>query len=913
MADEHAKQSNDGLPRSFDIGTKATVGNEDLSLYDLVTCGGEEVHMGGFTKTGYFSGDGGLTARWPQPGDAYYHGRPPKIEAIPGGVRVENARDLKLGQRVQHAGDEWTIIGYHDNGEYGIRSVKHANWLAVVPRRVLTPLDTESVVDDGRAPLKYEQRVLSGNREYVVADKHILGHEYTLRSVAEPHEYVVRNRDQIRTTMPAADDVVEPKPEVSFEGEVRFDQLQLWSFKGEAWWPVAYDGSTREVTLKHRHDAVTIEVHRDQLVREGKVIGLAEKAERDFHPLQNGQPRPMTGEELERFTRLAPNQLVLWRPTGSVTRPTWKVVGHDGRGNYSLLRVDDPDDIQECVPRRDIEPFVDDEEGRLDLKPAPAESKTPAAESKTPAPAESFYEARRRAMDEEHERAKAERTAAPTTGRVDLGEVWKLDGEEWIVTVRHPATNEFTLMNRRDSRSRDVHRDWLVKYGNLMHQFDIMETGRVTEAVDLLSGGKGEPAPKKRELVHDALGITPEHAAKMRAEHGDGNPVGAPGKWGKRWSDSPQSKEDKEAINHPSHYTHGKFEAIDVIEDWQLNFNLGNAVKYICRAGHKGDLLENLKKSAWYLNREIHTVQKAIEHYRGWDEDHVSDVGEQPPINCGTFCEPPPMLERPYRLTANTGYFDGEKLWTLKDFGLDFMKKAEVEPEALQQLIDLKQGRRKVPPQKSERQHIHDFYVDRAEKHERDTNGRWENKADPDVYEQRLSAEKRWHECECEYCNAACDVDRDPELVWHTQAKCECYEAVQRARASVEAYEKKVAADQALEAAQARVAHAFPEGDSAPRSPSGKIGTMSSPTTPGGHVSSKNYKDGVLIIDDVMEDTKMTPERSAKLREWCAKQDYTKVGGTVDGQALKELIAEFERNPEVLDKLRSIMRDQEQG
>ena len=37
----------------------------------------------------------------------------------------------------------------------------------------------------------------------------------------------------------------------------------------------------------------------------------------------------------------------------------------------------------------------------------------------------------------------------------------------------------------------------------------------------------------------------------------------------------------KEMINHPQHYNMGKYEAIDVIEDWQLNFNLGNTVKYI--------------------------------------------------------------------------------------------------------------------------------------------------------------------------------------------------------------------------------------------------------------------------------------------------------------------------------------------
>lgn len=61
-----------------------------------------------------------------------------------------------------------------------------------------------------------------------------------------------------------------------------------------------------------------------------------------------------------------------------------------------------------------------------------------------------------------------------------------------------------------------------------------------------------------------------------------------------------------EAVNHPAHYAEGrKYEPIDVIEDWELGFCLGNTVKYISRAGRKVDAVEDLKKAAWYLNREI--------------------------------------------------------------------------------------------------------------------------------------------------------------------------------------------------------------------------------------------------------------------------------------------------------------------
>lgn len=60
-------------------------------------------------------------------------------------------------------------------------------------------------------------------------------------------------------------------------------------------------------------------------------------------------------------------------------------------------------------------------------------------------------------------------------------------------------------------------------------------------------------------------------------------------------------------VNHPEHYTHGGFEVIDFIEAKDLNYRLGNVVKYISRADKKvgGDPLRDLEKAAFYLNREI--------------------------------------------------------------------------------------------------------------------------------------------------------------------------------------------------------------------------------------------------------------------------------------------------------------------
>lgn len=65
-----------------------------------------------------------------------------------------------------------------------------------------------------------------------------------------------------------------------------------------------------------------------------------------------------------------------------------------------------------------------------------------------------------------------------------------------------------------------------------------------------------------------------------------------------------------EAVDHPQHYSKGGIEAIDVIEAFDLNFRLGNVVKYILRAGRKGDRIEDLKKAMWYLNREIEKESK---------------------------------------------------------------------------------------------------------------------------------------------------------------------------------------------------------------------------------------------------------------------------------------------------------------
>jgi hypothetical protein len=58
-------------------------------------------------------------------------------------------------------------------------------------------------------------------------------------------------------------------------------------------------------------------------------------------------------------------------------------------------------------------------------------------------------------------------------------------------------------------------------------------------------------------------------------------------------------------VNHPSHYKKGGIETIDFIEAKDLSYHLGNVVKYITRADHKGNRKEDLLKAQWYLNRAI--------------------------------------------------------------------------------------------------------------------------------------------------------------------------------------------------------------------------------------------------------------------------------------------------------------------
>lgn len=68
-----------------------------------------------------------------------------------------------------------------------------------------------------------------------------------------------------------------------------------------------------------------------------------------------------------------------------------------------------------------------------------------------------------------------------------------------------------------------------------------------------------------------------------------------------------------DVVNHPPHYkSDSGIESIDVIEAFELNFRLGNTIKYVLRHAKKGNPLEDLKKARWYLDREIEKLESKM-------------------------------------------------------------------------------------------------------------------------------------------------------------------------------------------------------------------------------------------------------------------------------------------------------------
>jgi|10_taG_2_1085330.scaffolds.fasta_scaffold62157_2 hypothetical protein len=66
-----------------------------------------------------------------------------------------------------------------------------------------------------------------------------------------------------------------------------------------------------------------------------------------------------------------------------------------------------------------------------------------------------------------------------------------------------------------------------------------------------------------------------------------------------------KKKEPGSMVDHPAHYNTGKCEVIDVLEDWDMGFHCGNAIKYISRHKHKMNPAQDIEKAIWYLQRYL--------------------------------------------------------------------------------------------------------------------------------------------------------------------------------------------------------------------------------------------------------------------------------------------------------------------
>ena len=111
------------------------------------------------------------------------------------------------------------------------------------------------------------------------------------------------------------------------------------------------------------------------------------------------------------------------------------------------------------------------------------------------------------------------------------------------------------------------------------------------KVTDLKAERSTRPTPQKWKTVHISTSNNSIESVKPR-----GHEVM-----------TPITMEEPEAdpVNHPAHYKVGGIETIDFIEAKRLNYNLGNAVKYITRADHKGNRKQDLEKAIWYLRREL--------------------------------------------------------------------------------------------------------------------------------------------------------------------------------------------------------------------------------------------------------------------------------------------------------------------
>jgi len=146
-------------------------------------------------------------------------------------------------------------------------------------------------------------------------------------------------------------------------------------------------------------------------------------------------------------------------------------------------------------------------------------------------------------------------------------------------------------------------KDCVLASGSVIHAKSVWEVNDTSKEYYLLRGtGENLFANIERELVDDSCEKINEHQSSTKRINEKHNILNGLTK-------TDTLKPQNDSVNHPSHYTDGKIEVIDFIEDKKLGYHLGNACKYICRCRLKNggkDKVQDLRKAIWYIERQIH-------------------------------------------------------------------------------------------------------------------------------------------------------------------------------------------------------------------------------------------------------------------------------------------------------------------
>jgi hypothetical protein len=148
-----------------------------------------------------------------------------------------------------------------------------------------------------------------------------------------------------------------------------------------------------------------------------------------------------------------------------------------------------------------------------------------------------------------------------------------------------------------------------MKNGMSVRKFLLQNPNATTKAAAKATGTSVKSVYSVRyALRKEGINCTPAKRGRKAKEIIDLTVAGSPLRPKIRMApaDRPEfGASNVDLVNQPPHYTTGGIETIDFIEAKNLNYNLGNCVKYITRADHKGNRIQDLQKAKWYLEREI--------------------------------------------------------------------------------------------------------------------------------------------------------------------------------------------------------------------------------------------------------------------------------------------------------------------